>query len=107
MFPDLDPELVPVRLAITATIPVGTCHPAVITLTCDPPSDRYAVVWYQDVVTDVLTPEEAITAIDTMVHEALGVIATGRFQTPSEDAVGAIFGRPHAQVPGQLSLDPV
>lgn len=70
----------PIRLNISAIIPVGRNTPATITLTLDPPSDRYAVVWHQDTITDVFTPAEAADAISTMVHEALNSIERGTLQ---------------------------
>lgn len=79
MFPALCSDALPVRLVVAATIPIGSTKPATIVVTCDPPSDRFEVVWHQDTVTDVLTPEEACEAITCMVEAALRVIETGRF----------------------------
>lgn len=79
MFPTLPAHALPVRLAITATIPVGLNKPAQIVVTCDPPSDRFEVVWYQDCISDVLTPEEALDAIYAMTETALLTIERGAF----------------------------
>lgn len=77
MFPALDASLVPLRLAITAVIPPDPLGRTTITLTCDPPSDRFAVMWYSDTVVDVLTPDEMCQAIYAMVDSACATLARG------------------------------
>ena len=105
MFPSLPSSAVPVRLAITALIPIGQAVPSTIVVTCDPPSDRYEVVWHQDVMTDVFTPEEALDAISTMVYEALKVIETGSFLSVDQASTPCDIGHtPPAQMPGQLEM---
>lgn len=104
MFPSLDPSATPVRLAITAVIPIGVSKPTEIVVTCDPPSDRFELVWYQDTMTDVFTPEEALDAVCCMVHQALQVLATGQFQKDHlPDPNEPLFGVPR-EMEGQLAL---
>lgn len=67
----------PVRLCVAASIPGDPNVPTRITVTLDPPSDRYELVWYQDTMTEKLTPEEASDAVSLMVIEALKYLPFG------------------------------
>ena len=64
----------PIRVVMAMTITPGARTSVVVT--CDPPSEDFSTVWYQDTITDVLTPEEAFQAAESMLwtcHRDAGV----------------------------------
>lgn len=72
----------PARLCVTALVPEDASNRTTITVTLDPPSDRFELVWYQDTITDVLVPDEVCTAVSAMVNAALDHLVLSRLGAP-------------------------